>query len=170
MKKIILSIVFLAISTVVANATPGTANSFLEINTYHTPIVTNAEEAIYAYTMPTASDIISPVETNEVQEGYMVCYPKRMNVITNSVESLLKCIDGLVVTFKQNYRTVEIYFGTEYTNLIEKSESKSIQLKPDGILFNGSTNAISITNAPALIKMTSFLDSNIWVVVEYPTF
>ena len=169
--KNIISIItlFVCLITFAAEIIPGTANSFLEINTYRTPIVTNAEEAIYAVMSPIGAKISIPSDYDDPYDGKIRCYPNRMNVITNSVNDLIG-MDEIEVTFISNFRTGKIYFGPEYSDLITKTKSGAITLKPDGLLFNGSTNCITVTNVPAIIKFTSFLGTNLWVNVDYPTF
>jgi hypothetical protein len=170
MKNIIFIIIaYICSNTFAAEIIPGTANSFLEINTYCTPIVTNAEEAVYAAISPIGAKISIPSKDADLYDGEIMCYPNRMNVITNSVNDLID-MDSIAVTFISNFRTGEIYFGPEYSDLITKTKSGVITLKPDGILFNGSTNCITVTNVPAIIKTTSFLGTNLWVRVDYPIF
>lgn len=91
---------------------PGTANSFRDINTYNTPIVTNALEAIYGALAPIGVPVMNTDE--EDVDGKITCYPRRTNVITNSVTAA----DILVVDFISNFRSGEIYFGPEFTNTI----------------------------------------------------
>jgi len=171
MKKLILgTVIATAMMGYGKEAAPGTANAFVEINPYKTPIVTNAEEAVYAAMSPTGVKIEMPAETAELAQGKMRCYPKRMNVITNTVDELMDLDDGLVCTFISNYRTGEIYFGPEYRELIINPPEHAITIKPDGVMFNGSTNNILVTQIPAIIRTEQFLDTNIYVTIEYPQY
>ena len=166
MKALIFSLIFLTITSF-GDELPGTANSFRDINLNSTPIVTNAEEAVYAAISPIGVN----VKTKETDDavGNLKCYPNRMNVITNNVD-ILNEYDELEVTFISNFRSGKIYFGPEYQKLIDRSPDHNIKLRPDKLLFNGSTNIIYITKIPAVISLTQFLDTNLWVTVEYPVF
>lgn len=156
---------------VIANgATPGTANSFREINPYKTPIVTNAEEAVWAALKPTPV-VVKREETDDWIVGSMVCSPQRMNVITNDWSDLMDFDEGIYCDSMGDYRTWEIYFGPEYRPLILVPPEHCITLRfLDGVVANGSTNDILITKVPVIIKSKQLLDKQIWVTLEYPEF
>jgi hypothetical protein len=83
MKKIMKNTLFAIVSllSLVSLSDPGTANSFRDINTYNTPIVTNALEAIYGALAPIGVPVMKTSE--EDVDGKITCYPRRTNVITN---------------------------------------------------------------------------------------
>lgn len=172
MKKLIIGTLIAVTSSVglAKEATPGTADSFREINPYKTPIVTNAEAAVWAALKPSPTDVVT-VETPTSYNGYIMCNPQRMNIITNNCYDLMDYDDGIICYSKGDYRTWEIYFGPEYRPLILEPKEHCITLRFDnGLVANGSTNDILITKVPAIIKSTQLLDKQIWVTIDYPVF
>lgn len=139
---------------------------FIDINPYKTPIVTNAEEAINYVMSPIGIEM--KIDEDNFTDSSMICRPNRMNVVTNDVYDIMD-ID-IKCKFNNDYRTGKIYFGPEYRQLITSTLYKGIRVVPDGVLFNNSTNMIVITQVPAILSLTQFLGSNLWVTVDYPQF
>lgn len=160
----------MSLAAIANGATPGTANSFREINPYKTPIVTNAEEAVWAALKPTPV-VVKREETNDWIIGSMVCSPQRMNVITNNWSDLMDFDEGIFCDSMGDYRTWEIYFGPEYRPLILIPPEHCITLRfIDGVVANGSTNDITITKVPVIIKSKQLLGKQVWITLEYPEF
>lgn len=169
MKKLIASLFVAAFAAVAECATPGTAGAFVEINPYRTPIVTNAEYAVWEALKPVPITV-SGVDTNDEYNGHFMCSPNRLNVITNDWASMTD-FDAFVCDSIGDYRSWEIYFGPEYKPLITNTASHVITVKfLNGIVANNSTNDMVITNVPAILRSKQLLGKKIWIQVEYPDF
>lgn len=166
MKKLVFCLTFLT-TIICFGETPDGTSTFVNINPYKTPLVTNVEEAVSYVMSPIGIDMNIQDWDSDI-ESSMTCRPNRMNVVTNNVEDLLDL--DIVCKFYSNFRTGQIYFGPEYRELITVPVNKGIKIKPEGVLFNNSTNMIVITQVPAILKLTQFLGTNLWVTVEYPEF
>lgn len=73
--RILINGLFAALMALTASgSTPGTASSFREINPYRTPIVTNAQEAVWDALKP-APVTVTRTETDDYVIGSMICVP-----------------------------------------------------------------------------------------------
>jgi len=170
MKKTITAITAaLSMTCLAKTSIPGTADSIRDIRA-GVPIVTNALVAMVSMTKPTGATI-TVEETDDAYIGNLICYPNRMNVVTNSPSELMDIDDGLQCYSIDDFRTWELYFGPEYRELIIVPQEHYITIRPaDGVTINNSTNDLRITKVPALITSKQFLGKQVWMTIQYPEF
>lgn len=150
-------------------AEPGTADSFKDYS-MRSPIVTNAVQAFNAAfdsaVAPTGTLAKAVADEDGLTIAKLVLEAQKTSCVTNDASGL-KDIDQIIVEFNENKRSGSIYLGPEYTNMLQNTASKAIMIKPDGVIFNGSTNNVYVTNMPAVIRFTQLLGTNVWLKVEY---